>query len=341
MRREAVANLSAKGLVSCILALLVVGTGSLVAGATQTTHRTAPVTPLAASTSLTKVPSNLVPALSSFTDHLAVFKLGGTSEYSSCDPYNSVARTVNPTPCFFGNLNGSKTIVLTGDSNVGNWIPALNAGLANTDYRLAVFPYSGCPTSDITYNSSTAFTNAAQCNTWHKNVTAKIAALHPVAVMADSGAVDLGKVPNDKWVSGFTTLFSQSTHGSPQTKRILIGTSPMLAQPAPTCLSVHPNPKVCGLTYTYGKPGYGAYLARDSKIASVTHARLVPTHQFVCNGSHCSPVVGNYLVYTDTDHLTIAYSQSIAAPVTAAVLAAVTAQHSTTTTLKKSASKAK
>ena len=70
------------------------------------------------------------------------FDLTGPSTYGSCDPYNSEALALAPKACFFGNLHGSKTIVLVGDSNVGNWVPALSIGLAKTAYRLAV-QYAG------------------------------------------------------------------------------------------------------------------------------------------------------------------------------------------------------
>jgi hypothetical protein len=249
------------------------------------------------------------------------YDLTGPSTFGTCDPFNSEALALSPKPCFAGNLHGTKTIVLVGDSNVGNWVPALNLGLATTPYRLAVFGFSSCGLADLPYNSSWG-SLYERCRQWHEHVPVAIRALHPVAVLAASGAVGTN-FSDSEWATGVKNLFVESTLGSPKTKRVLFGTSPFFGESAVTCLTIHSDPQDCSLQYTPGSGYYGSVLSRDKQTAKASGATLIDTSKFFCESDTCSPVIGNILVYSDIDHVTIAYSSFISRVITSAVLAAL------------------
>ena len=101
-----------------------------------------------------------------------------------------------------------------------------------------------------------------------------------------------------------------------------MGISPFFSESAVTCLTVHPDPQDCSLTFTPGSAYYAALL-RDRVIAKTSDATLIPTKRFFCFGNICSPVIANTLVYSDTDHVTIAYSSFISQCITTAVLTAL------------------
>jgi hypothetical protein len=283
---------------------------------------TAQVTAAVKSSITTKTVSAAVAAtLKQFSNTSSSYDLTGPSTYGACDPFDSEALALSPKPSFFGNLKGSKTIVLVGDSNVGNWVPALSIGLTATPYRLAVFGFSSCGLANLPYTSSWG-SLYERCRQWHANVPAAIRALHPVAVLAASG--DVGTQYSDTvWANGVKKVFADATLGSSSTKRILIGTSPFFGESAVTCLTVHPDPQDCSLAYTPGSGYYGATLTRDKLITSVSNATLINTNKFLCYKNKCSPVIGNILVYSDIDHITIAYSSFISKGITSAVLAAL------------------
>jgi hypothetical protein len=50
---------------------------------------------------------------------------------------------------------------------------------------------------------------------------------------------------------------------------------------------------------------------------------LVNTSKYFCSSNTCSPVIGNLLVYSDIDHVTIAYSSFISKVITSSVLSAL------------------
>lgn len=249
------------------------------------------------------------------------FDLTGPSTFGQCDPYNSEALALAPKPCYAGNLKGSKTIVLVGDSNVGNWVPALNLGLASTPYRLAIFGFSSCGLANLKYSPSWG-SLYKRCRLWHENVPAAIHVLHPVAILAASGDVGMN-YSNATWANGIKSLFVEATLGLPSTKRIVMGTSPFFGESAVTCLTVHPDPQDCSLKYTPGSGYYGTALYRDKLVATTSDATLINTNRFFCYSNTCSPVISNILVYSDLDHVTISYSSFISKGITGSVLAAL------------------
>ena len=222
---------SANKYLACLaitISILISGSAAY-ASFTDPVGTTTQVTAAVKSSITTKRVSAAVAATLKQFSNSSSYDLTGPSTYGACDPYDSEALALSPKPCFFGNLHGSKTIALVGDSNVGNWVPALSIGLAATQYRLA----------------------------------------------------------------------------------------------AVTCLTVHPDPQDCSLTYAPGSGYYGAALTRDKLIASLSKATLINTNKFLCYKDACSPVIGNILVYSDIDHITIAYSSFISKGITSAVLAAL------------------
>jgi hypothetical protein len=273
-----------------------------------------------ASTSITKTPSKLTPALSHFSSPTSSYSLTGVSMYYACDPYFHPSLVTAPKPCEFGDTSGKQTVVLVGDSNVGNWLPALSRGLKASGYRLDVLAFSGCPTPDLTYTQATAGSAFEQCNEWHQAEPAAVVALHPVAVIVASAAVDLLSIPSATWVHGMQRLFTELAGGDPTVKRILMGTSPYFPHPVPECVASYSDPQRCSLRYRVGKGYYGSFLARDPTIAADSQATLIPTYTWMCAVSACSPIVGSFLVYADVDHLTTAYSDFLSEVATDAVL---------------------
>jgi hypothetical protein len=280
---------------------------------------------IAASSKIRSIPANLNPSLQEFGDPAQAKTVSGVWYFKGCDAYANPAQAASPTPCIFGDVQSPKTVVLVGDSNVGNWAPALDVGLKQAGLRLDVFGFAGCPTPDIFYPSYANLTSTlvAACNRWHSTVPGVIAALHPVALVVASGAADLQGITDEEWIDGFVKLFDRSTLGSPSTARILFGTSPFPG-PLPSCLAQTGNPQSCAL---HDQPGsgtaYASYFARDSKIAAAAKATLIPTYPWFCSTGTCSPIVGNTLVFADKDHSTLAYSQFLAPVASDAVVGAL------------------
>ena len=280
---------------------------------------------VAAATSVTKVPTNLNPSLAQMATK--PIPLEGISTLDSCDPFLHRSQIAAPIPCNLGNPNGSKTIVLIGDSNTGNWAPALSAGLQNSIYKLAVFPYAGCMTSDVTLvaGSTGSGVTINDCTQWHQKVALAAKALSPAAILLVAGPNGYSLYKPAVWAAGFNKLFGAASGGSKAVKRVVLGTSPRFAMPVASCLAQRANPKLCGLvpTTTVGGATYQQYLSRDSLIATTSGAKLVPARPYLCTATFCNSVIGSLITAVDADHFSTVFSTSLAPYMTPAVLAAI------------------
>ena len=306
-------------LAAVVVAALAIASASVAATTTPGSARQVAAL-VKASISITKTPANLSPSLSLFSSWSASYNLTGVSMFNACDPSFHSNLVTAPRPCIFGDTSGKHTVVLVGDSNAGNWLPALSRGLKTAGYKLDVFAYSGCPAPDLTYTQASAGSIFAQCNEWHHAAPEAVAALHPIAVIVASGAVALTSVPSATWIQGMERLFSALTYDEPRVKRILMGTSPYFPNSVPECLASKANPQRCSLRYKLGSGYYGSFLARDPTIATGSRATLIRTYKWMCTASICAPIVGSYLVYADVDHVTTVYSNFLSDVATDAVL---------------------
>jgi len=270
----------------------------------------------------TSVPRTLTPSLSSLSTLTGLETSIGDFEGKACNPNDVPAQVSAPVPCLFGNPNAAKTIVLFGDSNAGNWIPAFATGLATSQYKLAVFMFEGCPTADLNYTSSqlTTAAIATNCVTWHAAVERDIASMKPTAIVAVQSLAMSWKISIPTWVGGMTKFFTNATAGTPSIKRIIMGTSPFFHTAVPACLARARTPLQCAAT----TPMYQTTLtSRDPAVAAAVHASLIPTNTWFCKGSLCAPVVAGNVVVGDLDHTTIAESTYLSHVATTALLAAL------------------
>jgi hypothetical protein len=266
------------------------------------------LTRIAAAITANKLPSNLNPSLA---DILAkgAFQFEGQSQITrACDYYDHPELANNPSPCLYGSKMSTKTVVLWGDSNAGNWIPALDAVFATLGYRLAYFGFPGCATAFVTVGESGNFADpghSAACNAFHAALPAAVRALKPVALFAVSGAAFYTSTSAlmSQWVTGVATAFTQLSTGLTGVRRFVIGTSPMMTSDIPTCLSLHDNDMTtCWLNAQ--SRAYPLQLTRDAAEAKASNATLLPISSWFCLGNTCPGVEGSTLIYADLDHTT-------------------------------------
>jgi hypothetical protein len=312
--------LKLRAVLGAALVTVPLGLGASLGGAATKSGTPAQVAAaVSASTSIASIPSNLTPPLSDFADAPNSQNYAGIATLKKCDPFHHANLIASPAPCNFGDLSSSKTVVFVGDSNVGNWAPSFEMGFPMTKYRLAVFPYSGCHTPDMTYTG----TGAQSCNEWHKAVIKAIQRLHPYAVIVVSAPFgSTHGATETQWVAAMKKPFVEATLDSPSTLRILMGTSPIFPSPIPPCLVSNSDPQSCAVADTPTSV-YGRYLARDQQIATAASATLISVDPWLCTMGSCSPIISKFLVYVDEDHVSTDYSQFVSQVAMSAVTKAL------------------
>lgn len=255
------------------------------------------------------LPSNLVPSLSDLANTNAV--QGSSYLHDSCDPYVVNGEAKDPTPCWYGLTSSKRTVVIFGDSFVGNWMPALNLVGKALGFRVAEFSFVGCNTPFVSPSGPGAGfdeNDVKACISFHDNLPNAVNKLDPIAVIAADGAPSWGAAANPVFIAGLDTAFNDMTTSTDAPIRILMGTGPHLVEAAPSCLASHPSDiRRCNFTYSAGSD-YSASLARDEASVKGAKVNLIPTYQWICLDNTCPAVIGNVDVYADTDHFTIAMS---------------------------------
>jgi hypothetical protein len=259
---------------------------------------------LAKSIKLESLPTDLVPSLTQLANSNAV--QGSSYLHHSCDPYVVNSQAKDPVPCWYGSKTATRTVVIWGDSFVGNWIPALDLAGKTLGFRVAEFSFVGCNTTFVSPSGpETGFdeSEVKACVTFHDDLPKSVNRLNPVAVIAATGAPSWGAAGNPVFIAGLNTAFNEMSTPADKPIRILLGTGPHLTEPAPACLSTHPSSiERCGTTPE------SAALSRDNATVRGAKVHLIPTYQWICFHHVCPPVIGNIDVYADQDHLTTAIS---------------------------------
>lgn len=302
-----------------IASLLVTGIwgNSAFAGSVQS-KKLAPVTSLAAldrmlakSIKQKKLPDSLTPSLQS-TTYNPLGVQGFTDLRSSCDPYTDNREARDPVPCWFGSKTAKRTVVIWGDSFVGNWLPALNIAGKTLGFKLAVFEFSGCTVTF--YNSLPTGPGFDQnevnaCIEFHNNLPNSVHKIAPVAVIAANGDPSWGTQGDAGFITDLGKAFDEMSTATNHPVRILLGTGPHLSVSAPVCLSSHPTSiNLCNLTYGSGS-AFSVALLRDQNSISGAQVHLIPTYRWICLHGVCPDVIGNIETYVDSDHLSISMSE--------------------------------
>lgn len=202
-------------------------------------------------------------------------------------------------PCAYGVIDSPRTVVLFGDSHAGNWFDALDHAARHRGWRLLVRVKAACaPVERIQWrgNGSEYF----QCATWRHRVLEEITKLKPGLIVV-SGST--GGAPE-----GERTILAKLAHIAPT---LAVRDTPRLPVEAPKCLRPAKTSLDCAwpIADLHVGPTYPATLAPDVP-ANVTVLDLTDR---VCPQSRCSAIVDGRLVMFDDQHLTNAFSATLAA----------------------------
>ena len=272
---------------------------------------------IAASIKINSLPKVLSPSLADIHNRGYFTFTGGSMVTGACDPYDHPEQANKPVPCILGDKTATRTVVLWGDSNAGNWIPLFDQVFATLKYRAAVFTFPGCSAPFVTASKTGPFVSSqpGPCNTFHSKLAAEVRALKPAAIFGVSGAAFLTKTTllEQQWTAGWKAAFDAMTSGAPSTKRYVIGTSPIMPQDVPKCLALHSQSiQVCGINTL--KSNYPSIIARDAKVAATSKATLISVSQWFCQKNACPPIMDSVLIYVDVDHTTKTFVGELNAP---------------------------
>ncbi|MEU7906918.1 acyltransferase family protein [Actinoplanes sp. NPDC049118] len=299
-------------LTSVGLCLLIAGTAPRVAE--TSTYRAAPLTDvdllqqsLARAAALPSVPRNLTPTLEkAIRDRPRIYPDKCSAAFD--DPEVQ-------TPCAYGDLSSTETVVLFGDSHAGHWFPALETIARQRSWKLVVVIKSACSAADTLIYQTTLKREFTECVQWRRAAWQHIRSLAPSAVVMASTvpsaeALRVTGTQDQAWTDGWRR--SVEAVSRPGTRVYFVNDTPWQSGPVPDCLSANPDdPQACARNRATA-----VHLAerREQVMAAVRAegATVIDPLPWFCTPARCPVIVGNLLVYKDQHHITTAYSRFLA-----------------------------
>jgi hypothetical protein len=206
--------------------------------------------------------------------------------------------------CVTGDPNGTRMVVVWGDSHAWMWLPAFDAIGKSTQTQIVQFDKSSCAPPDMRVWLDRLRRAYTECDDFRRFVEARIAALRPDIVVLTGAAKGVRIVDgnhgsaqgvDDAWAAGLAATIQAVAPSTGQT--IVLGdiAYPVL-EPA-DCLSAHLNDiHVCdtprsGSVDEFGMPSgvFDDHNHLEQQVAEKNGARYVSVTQWFCSDTVCPP----------------------------------------------------
>jgi len=208
-----------------------------------------------------------------------------------------------------GFANGTKIVVLFGDSHAQHWFDALNVVAQQRKWRVVVFVKSNCgaPLGRVTKDD--AKTPYTECDQWREEALTRMAQLHPALVVMSSlqrsvGPIGVAGDPDKAWAAAWSATVRRikAIGAAP----VIIQDTPFPRTDVPDCLAAQ------AIQDCTRKPATAIDSERQQAIRDVAAAdavQVIDTTPWFCTATACPAVIADTLVYRDTNHLTATYSK--------------------------------
>ena len=210
--------------------------------------------------------------------------------------------------CAYGAQDGTKLMVMYGDSRADMWSAPLELIAAKAGWKLRVFGFGGCEVEDLEILSNQTNAPYKDCDVFRSSAISQIQALHPNLVIATSAGdkrlLD-GNAPTpaqlqDGWASTFQKL------AQPGTRLAMIGPIPSWANDDARCLAAHMK-DVHACSIAAADLSQNKQEAPQAAAAAAAGVVFVGPKPWVC-ADRCEPVIADIRVYRETYHFSRTYA---------------------------------
>jgi peptidoglycan/LPS O-acetylase OafA/YrhL len=249
------------------------------------------------------VPANLIPPLIAARDDIPAIYDNGCH----------LAQPATALPaCAYGDLGSRTVVILFGDSHAAQWFPALERLAMERSWRLVSLTKSGCTPAWITVWNANFKRAYTECDEWRGRVLERVAAEQADAVIvASSHPYRAAGNGEPAAVDGGVALAAGLEETLDRLRPladavVLIGDTPKFDGDPPDCLSSHLD-EVLACSESRATMVDQRWLETEAAIARDAGAAFIDPTDWACPTDPCPTVVGRYLVYRDTHHLTTPY----------------------------------
>jgi len=260
------------------------------------------------------LPTNVSPTLRGLTDDLA-------------EVFTNGCASAGLIVCEGGDPSGVTSVAMIGDSQMGQWWPAVDTAAKSNGWKLFVVIKNACPAAFVSIVDPASGQSRPDCDAWQRPAVEAVAALEPDVILFANHSLAYHAESVDRmtfdaqWQAGIEEALAQLTSASPV---IFFGQFPRLKMTPEQCLTENLNAVTnCSTQLIEAVPQDIREL--DVAVAGAAAAVYFDPTQLLCRDD-CPMVDHNRIMYRDSEHLTGSYSRLLAPAVGEAIRATLALQ---------------
>ncbi|WP_181036503.1 acyltransferase family protein [Arthrobacter sp. B1805] len=230
-------------------------------------------------------------------------------DFPTCDS-TRISQT-HITSCQYGDTASERHVVLVGDSHAKQWIPALDGIARDKGWKLTAYIHDACPfaTGELE-RKGRLYTTCMEWNARMQDLLGRDDRLALVITSSYTESAGIADASDD--VASMSEAFQRSW--SSFTRRgipvAVIRDTPAPAINVPDCVALNLGDLTeCSVPRSEAADDKG--LAQLMAAASLPGTTAIDLNDSICPATRCPAVIGDVLIYRDTDHLTASYVRSL------------------------------
>lgn len=206
--------------------------------------------------------------------------------------------------CEFGDVRSDYTIALVGSSHVRHWFQALETLADQHGWRLVTMTKNACQFS--AHEQQYRGAEFPECTRWNDNVMAALEILEPDTVFTLGSLTSVRTGPDEHVPEGFVERWRQLDDRGVDV--VAVRDTPRFSFRVPDCTDRNHRSE-CSEPRSNSMAAQAPY----EELTDVPpNTRFLDMTNYLCQDEVCHGVIGNQLVYYDTNHFSYSFSQSLA-----------------------------
>lgn len=229
--------------------------------------------------------------------------------------------------CVYGDPNGTRKVVVFGDSHAAQWFPAFEHIAREKGWKLISLTKSACPSVWVTPYRPELGRRYDECERWRAHAAQRIAQERPdLVVLANSsdhvqikqrdavaGKTSRG-IEGEQWLEGMRDTLARLRQSAGAV--VILRDTPFPGFDVPTCLSKaawrgENALAACSFDRQHALNGNVFEIERRAA-QGLDKVFVVDLSDLLCSGSTCQPLLSGRLAYRDDHHLTVGASSGLA-----------------------------
>ncbi|MHC5906074.1 acyltransferase family protein [Streptomyces sp. S6] len=220
-----------------------------------------------------------------------------------CIDNTRVSEFVMRDHCAIGDPQGTKTLVLLGDSHAWQWNDAFDQLGKRLRTKVVTMAKGGCSPQAYRIVNPELNREYTECDTWRASAFAALTKLRPdVIVVANRTRQEATRAGAEESFAALQKTGAQL---------IYLTDTPQPGQNVPDCLATHTDDISSCNREQYKALEFAGFRTMEREVAQRHGAKIIDVVPAFCAKEICPSVIGGQIVYFDSSHITSTYSKTL------------------------------